>query len=89
MDKRKNIKLLLVDVLMPRDVDPKVARIDNVLLFTIDDLGNIVEKNMKKRQAAVRQVEEIVIDKISEFYRRLNKHSKNKAADDPKLVGVC
>ena len=89
MDTRKNRKLLLVDVSMPRDVDPQVARIDNVLLFTIDDLGNVVEKNMKKRQAAIRQVEEIVIDKISEFYRRLNKHSKNKAADDPKLVGVC
>lgn len=65
-------KLVFIDISMPRNIDPKVSEVENVLLFHLDDLDKAVGENLKKRQAAMGDVEKIVTAKISQFYRKIN-----------------
>jgi glutamyl-tRNA reductase len=60
MKTRKNRMLLLLDIAVPRDVDPAVATIDNVFLHDIDTLNHIVDRNLEVRQRAVPAVEAMV-----------------------------
>ena len=73
MPQRQNRQLVFVDISMPRNIDPKVTEVDNVVLFKIDDLENVVAENMKKREEAILQVETIIQRKLSEFFEKLNK----------------
>ncbi len=50
MEKRKGRSLFLIDIAMPRDVDPAVNDIENVYLYNIDDLQQIVDENQKTRR---------------------------------------
>lgn len=72
-------KLIFVDISMPRNIDPEVSTISNVQLFYIDDLDKVVMDNMRKRQAAVSDVEQIINTKTSEFYRKINQLSQEIA----------
>ncbi len=65
--------LVLVDISVPRNIDPKVSEVEGVQLFTIDDLDNVVKETMRKRQAAVSQVEHIIDQKLTEFYEKITK----------------
>jgi len=67
MLKRNNRKLIFVDISMPRNIDPLAATVNGVCLFTIDDLDKVVGESMKRRQASVKQVEDIIQQKIAEF----------------------
>ncbi len=78
MAQRRNKKLLLLDISMPRNIDPNVAKIENVLLFSIDDLDKVVEDNMEKRKDSSILVEQIIAQKISEFYDQLRKMKERK-----------
>lgn len=79
MVQRRNKKLLLLDISMPRNIEPNVAKVKNVLLFSIDDLDNVVESNMVKRKAAIVQVERIVSRKVFEFSEKCRKVHENKS----------
>lgn len=57
---RKRRPMLMVDIAVPRDVEPEVAELDDVYLYTIDDLQGIVQENLKSRQAAAQQAEKII-----------------------------
>jgi glutamyl-tRNA reductase len=59
--------LCLVDIALPRDVDPRVGAIDNVFLFDIDDLKKIVDENLARRRAEWPQAERIVYEGVEEF----------------------
>ncbi len=72
MRDRDHRQLICVDISTPRNVDPKVADIKNVVLFAIDDLDKVVKDNLGKRKAAVDQVEKIIDKKISEYYGKLS-----------------
>jgi glutamyl-tRNA reductase len=62
--KRRHRPMFLVDIAVPRDIEPEVARLKDVYLYTIDDLQNVVDENMQQRseaaEAAVTEVEEAV-----------------------------
>jgi len=73
MPARANKKLILIDIAMPRNINPKVSEAHNVELLAIDDLDRVVEANVRKRHLAVGQVEAIISDKIDEFYSKLSK----------------
>lgn len=60
MTAREGAPLVLVDIAVPRDVCPRVAELDNVFLFNIDDLESVSEANYEERQTEVARVEEIV-----------------------------
>ena len=57
---RRNRPLFFIDIAVPRDIDPEVNRIDNVYLYNIDDLQNIVEINRTQRQKEATRAEHII-----------------------------
>ncbi len=64
---RRNRPMLLVDIAVPRDVEPEVGKLANAYLYSIDDLQVIIENNMAQRQAAAIQAETIVAQESGEF----------------------
>jgi glutamyl-tRNA reductase len=60
MRARRNRPLFFIDIAVPRDIDPEVNRIDNVYLYNIDDLQNIVEINRTQRQKEATRAEHII-----------------------------
>jgi glutamyl-tRNA reductase len=81
MAQRQGRQLLLMDISMPRNIDPQAATVEGVTLFTIDDLDKVVGENMRKRQAAVHPVEMIIAQKITEFHQKLRKLQDLNASD--------
>ena len=57
---RRNRPLFFIDIAVPRDIEPEVNRIDNVYLYNIDDLQNIVEVNRTKRLHEATRAEHII-----------------------------
>ncbi|MFC5558178.1 glutamyl-tRNA reductase [Ureibacillus thermophilus] len=64
---RKGKPLFLVDIAVPRDIDPKVGDLPNVFLYDIDDLQGIVEANLAERKQAAQQIERMIVQEIAEF----------------------
>jgi glutamyl-tRNA reductase len=73
MTKRKENLLMFIDISMPRNIDPKVKKISNVKLYSIDDLDNTVEENMLLRKKATTDVHNIISKKIIEFSKKIEK----------------
>ena len=67
---RKHRPLLMVDIAVPRDIDPAVAGMDDVYLFTIDDLHKVVEDNLRSRRAAAGEAETIIEAQVVRFGER-------------------
>jgi glutamyl-tRNA reductase len=69
---RKGKPLFMVDIAVPRDLDPRLADLDGVFLYDIDDLEGIVEANMKERQKAAAKIRMLIEAEIVEFKQWLN-----------------
>ncbi|HYK87987.1 MAG TPA: glutamyl-tRNA reductase [Acidobacteriota bacterium] len=67
--------LLILDISMPRNVDPRVSGLDNVYLFNIDDLENVVQANIKGRQAEAVRAGFILQNVLERFLREENSAS--------------
>lgn len=68
---RKNKPMLLVDIAMPRDIDPQVHEIGNVYLYAIDDLKMLAERNQQERRKEAQQAEEIVLREAQMCWSKL------------------
>jgi glutamyl-tRNA reductase len=68
MSRRKNRPMFLIDIAVPRDIDPSSGDIPNVFLYDIDDLEGVVETNLAKRRREAAIIEEM-IDEEQEAYR--------------------
>ncbi len=64
---RKHRPFFMVDIAVPRDIEPEVAELDDVYLYTVDDLQSVIEENRRSRQAAAEEAEEIIRIKTLEF----------------------
>ena len=64
---RRHRPMYFVDLAVPRDVEPEVAQLDDVYVYTIDDLGRIVQTGNEHRQAAVAQAEAIIESRVRDF----------------------
>jgi glutamyl-tRNA reductase len=64
---RKRRPILMVDLAVPRDVEPEVAALPDVYLYTVDDLSTLVQTASTKRQAAVEQAEAIIETGVQGF----------------------
>lgn len=69
MSLRPEKPLCLIDIAVPRDIEPEVARVPNVQLLNIDDLQELVAFSRAERSKAVEQVREIVDAEADEFWR--------------------
>jgi glutamyl-tRNA reductase len=64
---RRRKPMFIVDLAVPRDVEPEVSRLDDVYVHTVDDLGRIVQSGSESRQAAVAQAEAIIESRVRDF----------------------
>lgn len=74
MARRKNKPLFLIDIAVPRDIDPSSAGIPNVFLYDIDDLEGIVEGNLEKRRQEAVRIEAMIAEErrlYKEWYATL------------------
>jgi glutamyl-tRNA reductase len=72
MKLRRNRPLLLIDIAVPRDIDPAVNFMENVFLYNIDDLQSIADDSLKQRKEEVVRCEEIIREKAEALIRRPN-----------------
>jgi len=64
---RKHRPIVMIDLAVPRDIEPEVSRLNDVYLYTVDDLGDLVQTGTDSRQAAVGQAEAIIETRVSYF----------------------
>ena len=69
---RKHRPMFMVDLAVPRDIEPEVARLSDVYLYTVDDLSALVQSAGEKRQAAVEQAEAIIETGVQSFVHWLD-----------------
>lgn len=64
---RRSRPLFIIDIAVPRDIDPAAGEIEQVFLYNIDDLQAIVQKNLSRRGAEVARAEAIVSEEVEKF----------------------
>jgi glutamyl-tRNA reductase len=86
---RKHRPIFMVDLAVPRDIEPEVAKLRDVYLYTVDDLSALVQSAGEKRQAAVQQAEAIIDAGVQSFAHWLDQRAAvpliqalNRQADD-------
>ena len=65
--KRKHRPIFIVDIAVPRDIEPEAGDLDDVYLYTVDDLKEVIEENIRSRQEAAKQAEEIIDTQVIHF----------------------
>ncbi len=84
MPSRKGRPLLLIDIAVPRDIEPEVNFMENVFLFNIDDLQAIADDYMDQRKSEIAQCEKIIREKAAGLFRepehvRMNQQNQQAA----------
>ncbi|MGL6109848.1 MAG: glutamyl-tRNA reductase [Rubrivivax sp.] len=86
---RRHRPMFMVDLAVPRDIEPEVGQLSDVYLYTVDDLADVVQSAGEKRQAAVEQAEAIVDAGVQSFAHWLDQRAAvpliqalNRQADD-------
>jgi len=69
---RRNRPMFFIDMAVPRDIDPDANQIDNVYVYDIDDLNNVIETNLEERQREAEKAEKIVVAEVAGFRRWLD-----------------
>ena len=61
----------MVDIAVPRDIEPEVAKLEDIYLFTIDDLQHVVNENLESRREAARDADELLESEIASFSQHI------------------
>ena len=64
---RRRRPIFMVDLAVPRDIEPEAGELDDVFLYTVDDLGQLVSANLDSRRSAVAQAEAIIDTQVGQF----------------------
>jgi len=64
---RRRRPIFMVDLAVPRDIEPEAGELDDVFLYTLDDLGQVVSANLDARRSAVAQAEAIIDTQVGQF----------------------
>jgi glutamyl-tRNA reductase len=64
---RKHRPIFMLDLAVPRDIENEVTKLDDVFLYTVDDLASVVQSGMENRHAAVAQAEAIIENRVQSF----------------------
>ena len=75
---RKRRPMLLMDLAVPRDIEPEVAGLDDAFLYTVDDLDRVVEQNRRSRGDAAQQAETIVDLQVGRYAQALALGARNE-----------
>ena len=71
MKKRKHRYMFLIDIAVPRDIDPEVSKVDNAFLYNIDDLEAVIASNLEERQREAGLAAQIVEEEAAKFHSQL------------------
>ena len=71
LKKRRHAPIFMVDIAVPRDIEEEVGDLNDVFLYTVDDLKDIIEENVKSRQDAAKQAEQLIVSGVERFMRDL------------------
>ena len=64
---RRHRPIFMVDLAVPRDIEEEVGALDDIFLYTVDDLAQVVESGLESRQAAVVEAEDIIASRVQDF----------------------
>ncbi len=64
--------MFFIDMAVPRDIDPDANQVDNVYVYDIDDLNNVIETNLEERHREAEKADAIVADEVVAFRRWLD-----------------
>lgn len=67
LKKRKHRPMFMVDIAVPRDIEPETGDLPDVYLYTVDDLHDVIAENMRSRRKAAEQAEELVDAQVHDF----------------------
>jgi glutamyl-tRNA reductase len=67
LKQRRRKPMVMIDLAVPRDFEPEIARLNDIYLYTVDDLGVMIQTGTSLRQAAVSQAEAIIEDRVGNF----------------------
>lgn len=81
--KRRGRSLFLIDIAVPRDIDPRVNELENVYLYDIDDLSRVVAESLKERESEAQRGNAIILEEIGAFQLRRMQQSVK-----PVIVGL-
>lgn len=72
---RRRLPMVMVDLAVPRDIEPEVGRLDDVYLYSVDDLGAVVQSGAQARESAVVQAETIIDSRVRNYMHWLQLRS--------------
>jgi glutamyl-tRNA reductase len=81
MKGRKNRPLLLIDIAVPRDIEPEVNTLENVYLFNIDDLQAIADGYLKQRKEEIERCESIIREKAKAILNMFGPSGSGPSSD--------
>ncbi|MDD2211386.1 MAG: glutamyl-tRNA reductase [Desulfitobacteriaceae bacterium] len=67
MEKETTKQLLLIDIAVPRDIDPRVADIPGIVLYNVDDLQEVVSNNLSFRKKEILKAEQVLAEEMNKF----------------------
>jgi glutamyl-tRNA reductase len=71
MNERNNAPIFLIDIAVPRDIDPRAGDLNNVFLYNIDDLDGVVKQNIKKRESEAAKARDLISRETTQFMKWL------------------
>ncbi|MFY0664439.1 MAG: glutamyl-tRNA reductase [Natronospirillum sp.] len=67
LKQRRHKPMFMVDIAVPRDIEPEVNELDDVYLYTVDDLQQVIEDNVRSRQEAAAEADEIITRAVQQY----------------------
>jgi glutamyl-tRNA reductase len=67
LKQRRHRPIFMVDIAVPRDIEPEVSNLSDIYLYTVDDLEDVIQENMRSRQEAAEQASEIIGHHVDEY----------------------
>ena len=71
LKKRKRKPIFMVDIAVPRDIEPEVGSLEDVYLYTVDDLKEVIDENKRSRESAAKIAHEIIDEGVKKYEREL------------------
>lgn len=71
LKQRKHKPIFMVDIAVPRDIEPEVGQLDDIYLYTVDDLKSVIEVNLRQREDAADQAKAIISEGVASWQKQL------------------
>lgn len=83
LKKRKHRPIFMVDLAVPRDIEAEVGELDDVFLYTVDDLKEVIDENRRSREEAANEAMDIIDSEVQHFDQWIKTH---QSADEIRLL---